>query len=51
MKPEDIKQLQDKKPDELLYLHDLKLYELSARLDSLENLLNKMMQKQPPYWV
>lgn len=51
MKPEDIKQLEEKKPDELLYLHDLKLYELSARLDQLENLVNQIQNKRPPYWV
>ena len=37
--------------NDLLYQHDIKLYELSIRLDELENLVNRMMQKKPPYWA
>lgn len=37
--------------DELLMQHDIKIQELETRLNSLENLVNRIQQKQPPYWV
>ena len=36
--------------EELLYQHDIKLQELDTRLNSLENLVNKIHQAVPVYW-
>lgn len=36
--------------EELLYKHDVKLQELDTRLNSLENLVNKIHQAVPVYW-
>ena len=36
--------------DELIYQHDIKLQELSIRLDHIENILNKLMNKYNLYW-
>ena len=36
--------------EELLYQHDIKIQELDTRLNSLENLVNKIHQAVPVYW-
>ena len=36
--------------EELLYQHDIKLQELSIRIDHVENKLNKIMNKYNLYW-
>lgn len=36
--------------EELIYKHDIKLQELDTRLNSLENLVNKIHQAVPVYW-
>ena len=36
--------------DELLMQHDIKIKELDTRLNSLENLVNKIHQAVPVYW-
>lgn len=36
--------------EELLYQHDIKLQELSIRMDHVENKLNKIMNKYNLYW-
>ena len=36
--------------EELLYKQDIKLQELDTRLNSLENLVNKIHQAVPVYW-
>ena len=36
--------------EELLYQHDIKIKELDTRLNSLENLVNKIHQAVPVYW-
>lgn len=36
--------------DELIYNHDKKIQELSIRLDHIENILNKLMNKYNLYW-
>ena len=36
--------------EELLYQHDIKIHELDTRLNSLENLVNKIHQAVPVYW-
>lgn len=50
MKPEDIKQLEPLKADETLHQYDIKLKELSIRVDQLENVLFKIQQKYPAFW-
>ncbi len=54
MKPnyiENIKKLEEQKPDELLLKHDMKLLELEQRLNSLENLLNVIHNQYPVWWA
>ena len=36
--------------EELLYQHDIKLQELDTRLNSLENIMNKVQNKLGIYW-
>lgn len=36
--------------EELIYKHDIKIQELEARLNSLENLVNDIHQAVPVYW-
>ena len=36
--------------EELLYQQDIKIKELDTRLNSLENLVNKIHQAVPVYW-
>ena len=36
--------------EELIYKHDIKLQELDTRLNSLENLMNKVQNKLGIYW-
>lgn len=36
--------------EELLYQQDIKIQELDTRLNSLENLVNKIHQAVPVYW-
>ena len=36
--------------EELLYKHDIKLQELDTRLNSLENIMNKVQNKLGIYW-
>lgn len=36
--------------EELIYKHDIKLQELSIRMDHVENKLNKIMNKYNLYW-
>lgn len=36
--------------EELLYQQDVKIQELDTRLNSLENLVNKIHQAVPVYW-
>ena len=36
--------------EELIYKHDIKIHELDTRLNSLENLVNKIHQAVPVYW-
>ena len=36
--------------EELIYKHDVKLQELSIRMDHVENKLNKIMNKYNLYW-
>ena len=47
---DEIKQLEPLKADETLHQHDIKLKELSIRLDQLENILFKIQQKYPAFW-
>lgn len=50
MKPEDIKKLPIQQPDTVLLQHDIAIKQLETRLNSLENLVNRLMQNKPPYW-
>lgn len=36
--------------DELLYQNDIKIQELSIRLNHIENILNKIINKYNLYW-
>ena len=36
--------------EDLIYQHDIKIQELDTRLNSLENLVNKIHQAVPVYW-
>lgn len=36
--------------EELIYKHDIKLQELETRLNSLENIMNKVQNKLGIYW-
>ena len=47
---DEIKYLEPIKPDETLHQYDIKLKELSIRLDQLENILFKIQQKYPAFW-
>lgn len=38
------------KEDDTLMKHDIKLQELSIRLDQIENILVKIQKKYPAYW-
>ena len=40
----------EQSPEELLYQHDIKLQELSIRMDHVENKLNLIMNKYNLYW-
>lgn len=37
-------------PDTILLQHDIAIKQLEARLNSLENLVNRIMENKPPYW-
>ena len=48
-----LKQKQETKEqsvEELIYKHDIKLQELDTRLNSLENIMNKVQNKLGIYW-
>lgn len=51
MNPEDLKKLDQINPDETLHQHDIDIQEIKVRLNNLENLVNQVQQKKPPYWV
>lgn len=51
MNPEDLKKLEQTNPDDTLHQHDIAIKQLETRLNSLENLVNRIQQKKPPYWV
>lgn len=54
MKPDfinNIKKPITMNPDETLHQHDIDIQELKTRLSNLENLVNQVQQKKPPYWV
>ena len=38
-------------PDDTLHQHDIDIQEIKARLNSLENIVNRIQQNKPPYWV
>ena len=40
----------DQSAEELLYQHDIKIQELDTRLNSLENIMNKVQNKLGIYW-
>lgn len=50
MNPEDLKKLEQTNPDDTLHQYDIKLKELSIRVDQLENVLFKIQQKYPAFW-
>lgn len=50
MNPEDLKKLEQINPDETLRQYDIAIKQLETRLNSLENLVNRLMQNKPPYW-
>ena len=37
--------------EEILMQQDVDIQELKTRLNNLENLVNQVQQKKPPYWV
>lgn len=53
MKPDFIDYMKkpiEMKPDTVLLQHDIAIKQLETRLNSLENLVNRLMQNKPPYW-
>lgn len=40
----------EQRAEELIYKHDIKLQELETRLNSLENIMNKVQNKLGIYW-
>ena len=51
MNPEDLKKLEQTNPDDTLHQHDIAIKQLETRLNSLENLVNRIQPNKPPYWV
>ena len=47
---DDIKKPEVIKADDTLMQHDMKLIELEQRLNSLENLVNKIHNEYPVWW-
>ena len=45
-----IEETKEQSVEELLYKQDIKLQELSIRMDHVENKLNKIMNKYNLYW-
>lgn len=45
-----IEETKEQSVDELIYKHDIKLKELSVRMNQVENNLNKIMNKYNLYW-
>ena len=45
-----IEETKEQSIEELLYKQDIKLQELSIRMDHVENKLNKIMNKYNLYW-
>ena len=45
-----IEETKEQSIEELLYQQDIKIKELDTRLNSLENLVNKIHQAVPVYW-
>ena len=40
----------EQSPEDLIYQHDIKIQELETRLNSLENIMNKVQNKLGIYW-
>ena len=51
MNPEDLKKLEQTNLDDTLHQHDIAIKQLETRLNSLENIVNRIQQNKPPYWV
>lgn len=50
MKPDfldNMKHIETQQPDETLHQHDVDIQDIETRLNSLENLVNQVQQKQP----
>lgn len=44
------KETKEQSAEDLIYQHDIKIQELSIRLDQIENILAKIQKKYPAYW-
>lgn len=43
-------EIKEQSVEELIYKHDIKIQELETRLNSLENIMNKVQNKLGIYW-
>lgn len=43
-------EIKEQSPEDLIYQHDIKIQELDTRLNSLENIMNKVQNKLGIYW-
>ena len=41
---------EEDKTNDMIMEHDIKIQQLETRLNSLENLVNRIIQNKPPYW-